>query len=136
MRSSGPIKPARTKMFAGVSAMGLLRLILTALLLPSVSSQGMRPGSINGVVVNVFSGWPGPVVRVEATARQSGRVLARSVKTDGKGELHGDKLRPGSGYQLVATGERLEPTAHGQRNGDDPWVPLTVEPWQQRRDVR
>lgn len=116
--------------------MTLFRLLLTALLFQSALSQGGRPGSIHGVVVNDITGAPVSGARVEVMGVQAGRVLARSVRTDAKGTFRFDSLPPGSGYQLVVTGEGLQPIAHGQRSWDDPWVPLTLEPGQQLRDVR
>ena len=114
----------------------LFRLLVAALLFQTGLSQGVRPGSIRGVVVDDVTGTPISGLSVEVTGVQSGRVLTRSVRTDARGQFRFDNLPPGSGYQLVVTGEKLQPTAHGQRNWDEPWVPLTLESGQQLSNVR
>jgi hypothetical protein len=116
--------------------MTLFRLLVAALLLQTGLSQGVRPGSIRGVVVDNVTGAPISGLRVEVMGVQAGRVLARSVSTDSKGEFRFDNLPPGSGYQLVVTGEKLRPIAHGQRSWDEPWIPLTLESGQQLSNVR
>jgi hypothetical protein len=116
--------------------MTLFQLLVAALLFQTGLSQGVRPGSIRGVVVDDVTGAPISGLSVEVMGVQAGRVLARSVKTDARGQFRFDNLPPGSGYQLVVTGEKLQPIAHGQRNWDEPWVPLTLESGQQLSNVR
>jgi hypothetical protein len=62
-------------------------------------------------------------------------VLSRIAKTDANGEFRFADVPPGSGYQLVATGEDFRATAHGQRTWDDPWIPIRLKPGENLRDI-
>ena len=113
----------------------LRRLVLTLLLVQMAVSQDGGPGSIHGVVINEFSGQPYAEASVELLGIQRGRVLTRTVRTDAKGQFHFADVPPGSGYQIIVTGERLQPTAHGQRSWNEPWIPIRLEPGENRRDL-
>jgi hypothetical protein len=112
------------------------RLLLTLLLVQVALSQGGTAGSMQGVVVNAYTGLPFSGATVELLGVQRGRVLSRTVRTDSKGEFEFPNVPPGSGYQLVVTGERLLATAYGQHSRNEPWVALTLEPGEALRDLR
>jgi hypothetical protein len=112
------------------------RLLLALLLVQLALSQGGGQSSIHGVVVNIYSGLPFPGASVELLGIQHGRVLSRTVKTDSKGEFHFPNVPPGSGYQLVVTGERLTATAYGQNSRNEPWIALTLDPGEELRDLK
>jgi hypothetical protein len=111
------------------------RLVLALLIVQVALSQAGGNGSIHGLVINEYSGQPYSEASVELMGVQQGRVLSRTTKTDANGGFHFTDVPPGTGYHLVVTGERLQPTAHGQRNWDQPWVPLTLEPGENLRDI-
>jgi len=96
------------------------RLLLTLLLVQVALSQGGTAGSMQGVVVNAYTGLPFSGATVELLGVQRGRVLSRTVRTDSKGEFEFPNVPPGSGYQLVVTGERLLATAYGQHSRNEP----------------
>jgi hypothetical protein len=116
--------------------MMIRRLLLTVLLAQIALSQGGGAGSIQGVVVNGYTDLPFPGASVELLGIQHGRVLSRAVRTDSKGEFQFSNVQPGSGYQIVVTGERLLATAYGQKNRNEPWVALTLEPGETLRDLK
>jgi hypothetical protein len=116
--------------------MMIRRLLLTLLLAQIALSQGGEAGSIQGAVVNGYTGLPFPGATVELLGVQHGRVLSRTVRTDSKGEFQFPNVPPGSGYQLLVTGERLLATAYGQNSRNEPWVALTLEPGEALRDLR
>jgi Carboxypeptidase regulatory-like domain len=116
--------------------MALVRLVVTLLLAQNALHPQTEAGSIQGIVINEFTGLPFPGAFVELTGVQHGRVLARSVKTGSDGEFFFKDVPPGSDYQVVVTGEGLRATAHGQHSADDPWVPLMLDSGQQLRNVQ
>ena len=116
--------------------MALLRLALAVFLIQSGLPQGGEAGSIHGFVINSATGLRFSGATVELSSIQHGKILSRSVKTDARGEFHFADVPPGSGYQLIATGEDVQPAAHGQRTWDDPWVPIRVGPRENVRDVQ
>src|SRR5688572_1482674 len=113
----------------------LRRLVLTLLLVQAALSQGGGNASIHGIVVNQFTGLPYPAATVELLSVQRGRVLALKSQSDTNGEFHFPDLPAGSGYQIVVSGPRLQPTAYGQRSWNEPWVSLTLEPGENLRDL-
>lgn len=112
------------------------RLGLALLLVQIALSQGGIAGSFQGVVVNGYNGLPFPGATVELLGIQHGRVLSRTVRTDSKGEFQFPNVPPGSGYEIVVTGERLLATAYGQNSRNEPWVALTLDPGEAVRDLR
>src|SRR5687767_6808912 len=114
----------------------LRRLILTLFLVQVALSQGGGNGSIQGVVVNEYTGLPHASATVELLAVQRGRVLSIKAQTGANGEFRFADLPAGSGYQILVTGPRLQATAYGQRSWNEPWVALTLEPGQDLRDLQ
>jgi hypothetical protein len=112
------------------------RVVLILLIAQMAVSQGGGAGSIHGVVVNDYSGNPYVEASVELLGVQRGRVFSRIVRTNAKGEFQFTDVPAGSGYQIIVTGERLQPTAYGQRTWNEPWIPIQVEPGEQVRDLR
>ena len=116
--------------------MMIRRLLLTVLLAQITLSQGGSPGSIQGIVVNSYTDLPFPGASVELLGIQHGRVLSRTVRTDSKGEFQFPNVPPGSGYQIVVTGERILATGYGQKNRNEPWVALTLDSGENLRDLK
>jgi hypothetical protein len=114
----------------------LLILFAALALQVAASQQPNDRGSIHGVVVSVSSGKPLANASVELTHIENGKVVSRTGSSDSNGAFSFRDLPPGSGYQLVATGSNLQPTAHGQRSASDPWVPITLAPGERLDGVR
>ncbi|HET9220106.1 MAG TPA: carboxypeptidase-like regulatory domain-containing protein [Terriglobia bacterium] len=112
------------------------RFVLALLFVQVALPQAGRNGSIQGVVINEYSGQPYTEASVELMGVQQGRVLSRTVRTDANGAFRFGDVPPGMGYHLVVTGDRLQPTAHGQRNWNEPWVPFNLEPGENLGDIK
>ena len=116
--------------------MPLIRLALAVFLLQGSLPQEGPGGSIRGAVINAVTGNRVPGATVELSGIQHGKILTWNMKTDALGQFLFADLPPGSGYQLIVTGEELQPGAYGQRSWSDPWVPLRIEPGQDLRDIQ
>jgi Carboxypeptidase regulatory-like domain len=116
--------------------MTIRRIALTLFLAQLALSQGGGMGSIQGVVLNSYTNQPVPGASVELMGIQRGRVLTRTVRTGEKGEFKFPNVPPGSGYQLVVTGERLQATAYGQKTRNEPWAALNLEPGAELNDLK
>jgi hypothetical protein len=112
-----------------------LGILLTAVLLQTVTPPGSR-GSIEGVVVLVPSEKPAEKASVELTYVDGPRVVSRTVDVNSNGRFSFTNLPAGEGYELVATGAGLLPTAYGQKRSRGPWTPINLAAGERLTNIR
>src|SRR5262249_26126372 len=78
---------------------------------------------VEGAIVELFVYVRGKVERYSDTSRKDG-------------SFQFSDLKPGTGYQLVATEAEHQPGAYGQRSEYEPWTPITLTAGQMMNNVR
>ncbi len=111
-------------------------LIIWALFTLIPSPQTDAPAGIRGFVIDAASNEPVAGAIVELTVPVKGKVERYSDTSRKDGSFEFADLKPGSGYQLVATDVDHQSGAFGQRSEYDPWTPIALTSGQQMTNVR